>query len=403
MHKLGILARKFYKIPFLHLYWDSQEYSEFFNCFSANQVVDGPLPAKLEKAAIRKLGFEGARALNYARSAIQFALENMPEDGRNEVVVPSFGCTGILQPILQAGLKPVFCDVEKDFNPSEKTIEKALSPRTRAVIVPGLFGKQVEWKPIRSLCKENNLFVVDDASQTLGCNGAGRFGDVAVFSFSLGKMISSTGGGLLCYTRPFPLPPLQPEKYAKVAARAADVILRAGWRKYTLPFLTIDYWLKSKLSPRRFQFQKKRIANLDAAIALKQFAKIEAAVALRKRNARILFDALGGFDRVSLPQSEVFTKFILVFDEGHAAEPKPPLHGKLTTRFVRFMAAKGVECEWSYVPLHYRTPFDACKHSSLSNTRSLWWRCVALPVAPSISEEDMKYVADEARQFLASV
>lgn len=403
MNKLVVLARKFYKIPYLQLFWDSREYAAMRECFLSNSVVDGNAPEKLSKSLARRFGFRSVLPANYGRSAIQLALERLDRDGRDEVVVPSFGCTGTIQPILQAGFKPVFCDMGPDFRVRAQDVEAALSKKTRAVIVPGLYGLPADWRGIKPLCQERGLSVIDDAAQTLGCPNAGANGDAGVFSLSLGKMLSSTGGGVLCSNRPSPFERLPREKYPKVASRAAGVVLRAGCRRFTLPFFSVKDELRRRLKPAGFAFDERGMANLDAAVALRQLDKLSAAVRLRERNARILLDELGSCGGVSLPEAgrgRVFTKFVVSLDEGRAGRGRLE-RGRNTTDFVRFMARKGVECEWVYLPLHYRAPFDAFAGRRLPETEGFWFRSVALPVAPSIGEEGMKFVAGAAKKFFA--
>ncbi|MBI5226933.1 DegT/DnrJ/EryC1/StrS aminotransferase family protein [Candidatus Micrarchaeota archaeon] len=401
---MKILLTKFYKIPFLNLYWDEKERDAFKSCLRDNQIVNGDKNAEFSSAFCKKTGLQTAIGTNLGRSAIQLALESIQKEQGAEVIVPSFGCSGTVQPILQAGLMPRFCDVGPDGNIRAEDIENAATAKTRAVIVPGLYGKSVDWKDINRLTKGTKWFVIDDATQTLGLKDAGKNGNACVFSFALGKLLSSTGGGVLGYNGPRPEPYLEKEMYRNVMGRAANVILLAGMRKYTLPAFTIQYALLSKIRPNTFSFEKKAMANLDASIALCQLDKMDRAMENRRRNAKILMDELCGIDRIELPDfgvGHVFTKFNIVLKTKDEKYRPKSARGTFVTKFVRHMAKAGIECEWSYLPLHLRAPYTEYGHGKLENTEQIWWRNVSLPVAPGLSEENMKTVGKAAKDFFS--
>jgi len=398
IEKISILLRKFYKTPIIRVYWNADEYDAMSKAVQSGQIVNGSSVARLEAEIGKRFGFRAAIGTNLARSAIQTALEAVPADGRDEVIVPSYGCSGTAQPILQAGFKPVFCDVGTDFNVRAEDIRNAVTDRTRAAIVPGLFGKPVKWKPITQYCKEKDIYMIDDASQVLGTPEGGKNGDVGVFSFSLGKLISSTGGGVLCYTGKHHRPALEPESRTDVIARAADVMLRARLRKYTLPLFSAIHVLDKRLKPHSFGYKKRALSNLDAAIALKQLDKIDEILQLRRKNAKMLIKQLEGVP-ATLPQyasGSTFSKFAILIDE--KAPRDRHARGRKTTAFVRAMARRGIECEWNYLPLHLRAPFDQFNRGRLNNTEAMWWRSVSLPIEPDMSEDEMSHVADSAKK-----
>jgi len=206
---IHILSRKFYKIPFLIPYWDAAELNAIKTCLFNNSLTVGESVAELELAVAKKFGFKNVVGTNMGRTAIQLALESTLEGNyghkRTEVLVPSYGCTGTIQPIIQSGFTPVFVDIGKDFNTNADIISTAVTRNTRAAIIPSLGGKPVDWTAIERVCREHDLFVLDDAAQAVGVKYRNRFlgsfGDAGVFSFTLGKVLSATAGGLLVNRR----------------------------------------------------------------------------------------------------------------------------------------------------------------------------------------------------------
>lgn len=408
---ISVLSRKFYKIPFLIPYWDAAELNAIKTCLFKNRLVDGENTAEFERTAAKKFGFKNASGTSMGRAAIQLALERMrmfegdrksERDERKEVLVPSYGCTGIIQPIIQSGLTPVFIDVEKDFNTSANAIRAAVTKNTRAAIIPSLGGKPVDWDSVQCVCREHDLFVVDDAAQAVGVKYRGRFlgsfGDAGVFSFTLGKVLSATAGGLLTSKSGTEGLELPLERRRTVLRRALEVTLRGKYRAYTLPFFAFKDAVRRKLIDKpSYEFRKERLSNLDASIALIQLRKLDKIISLRRRNARILLDELASLDgtTVTLPERDennAFTKFTIILNLKSQQE-RLPARPRVVHDFVKRMASRGVETELSYVPLHYRRPYDAFKANNLKNTESLWWKALNLPVRPGLSEEEMKLVA----------
>jgi dTDP-4-amino-4,6-dideoxygalactose transaminase len=106
------------------------------------------------------------------------------------------------------GLKPVFVDCDPDtFNISTKAIEKAITPKTKAIVPVHLYGQACEMEAIMKIAEENNIFVIEDNAQAIGCdykwNGelkkTGTIGHVGCTSFFPSKNLGCYGdGGAIC-------------------------------------------------------------------------------------------------------------------------------------------------------------------------------------------------------------
>ncbi|MFH1056950.1 MAG: DegT/DnrJ/EryC1/StrS family aminotransferase, partial [Candidatus Micrarchaeota archaeon] len=182
LEKAADVLHKFFKYPLLRPYWDERELKTILGCISSNSLSQGQSTGVFSSRMKKRFGYSSAVATNSGRTAILLALNSIPkEKGRSEVILPSYGCVGTIQPILQAGFTPVFCDVGEDYNISASSISAACSKKTRAVIVPSLFGKPAEWKGIKKISGELGLFAIDDAAQSFGAEYSGvpvgSFGD----------------------------------------------------------------------------------------------------------------------------------------------------------------------------------------------------------------------------------
>jgi len=116
----------------------------------------------------------------------------------DEVIVPSNTYIASILSISHAGLKPVLVEPDiETYNISPKNIEKALTKKTKAILVVHLYGRAVNFDPILKIAKENNLKILEDSAQAHGAKSGNKFvgnlGDAAAFSFYPGKNLGALG------------------------------------------------------------------------------------------------------------------------------------------------------------------------------------------------------------------
>jgi dTDP-4-amino-4,6-dideoxygalactose transaminase len=123
----------------------------------------------------------------------------------HEVITTPFSFVATAGSIAQVGARAVFVDIEPDtFNLDPNKLEKAITPRTRAIIPVHLFGLPADLDPILAIAKSKNLLVIEDAAQAIGSRYNGRFtgtiGDFGCFSFFPSKNLGAAGDGGLITT-----------------------------------------------------------------------------------------------------------------------------------------------------------------------------------------------------------
>jgi dTDP-4-amino-4,6-dideoxygalactose transaminase len=166
------------------------------------QVIDsgryilGPEVEAFEREFAAYLGAEHCVGVANGTDAITLALRALGVEPGDEVVLPSFTFYATAEATVNAGAKPVFCDIDPDtFCVTRETVERALTPRTRAIIAVHLFGNVA---PVPELL-ELGLPVLEDSAQaagaTLGGIKAGALGSAATFSFFPSKNLFCLGDG----------------------------------------------------------------------------------------------------------------------------------------------------------------------------------------------------------------
>ena len=124
----------------------------------------------------------------------------------DEVVMPSHTFTASAYPYIKKGATMAWADVDLLSRVvTAESIEKAITPRTRAVVVVHLYGYVADMVGIAALCKERGLILIEDAAQAIGSElegkKAGSFGDMAVFSFHSHNNLTTLGEGGMLYVR----------------------------------------------------------------------------------------------------------------------------------------------------------------------------------------------------------
>jgi CDP-6-deoxy-D-xylo-4-hexulose-3-dehydrase len=163
---------------------------------------------RFEEQVARLFGKSHGIMVNSGSSANYLAIELLNLPTGSEIITPVLTFATTVAPIIKNGLVPVFVDVEPDtFNIDVDQIEAAISPKTRALMIPSLIGNLPDWQRISDIAREHNLLVVEDSADTLGASlkgqSTGVYSDITTTSFYGSHVINCAGnGGMLCVNRP---------------------------------------------------------------------------------------------------------------------------------------------------------------------------------------------------------
>jgi dTDP-4-amino-4,6-dideoxygalactose transaminase len=166
----------------------------------SGRFILGPEVEAFERELAAYLGREHVIGVGNGTDAITIALIALGIGPGDDVLVPSFTFYASAEAIPHTGARPVFCDVDPDtFCITRETVERALTPATRAIVAVDLFGTPAPLDEIVLLARERGIVVLEDAAQAAGgaLDGrrAGAFGDAATFSFFPSKNLFCLGDG----------------------------------------------------------------------------------------------------------------------------------------------------------------------------------------------------------------
>lgn len=176
---------------------------EVIDVLRSGCYILGPHNKALATDMAEFIGVKHAVTLNSGTDALHLALRALDIGAGDEVITVAFTFVATTEAIGIVGAKPVFVDIDSDtYNLDVAKLEKAITPKTKAIIPVHLYGQPCDMKKIMDIAKRYDLFVIEDCCQAIGAefNGqqVGSFGDVGCFSFFPTKNLGAMGdGGLL--------------------------------------------------------------------------------------------------------------------------------------------------------------------------------------------------------------
>lgn len=223
----------------------------------------------------------------------------------DEVIVPPFTFVATFEAVLAAGAIPVFAEIDETLCLNPDQLEKALSPRTRAVIPVHMCGSMARINEIRDFCQKKGLILLEDACQSLGASYQGKslgtFGLAGCFSFDSVKTVScGEGGGIITDEKDVYL------KADQFADHGHDHLGGADRGADDHPIMGSNF----------------RISELGAAVGLAQIRKLPQILKIQRENKHALKDAMADLPEVQfryIPDpygdSATFLNFFLPTEE----------------------------------------------------------------------------------------
>ena len=194
--------------------WGPDELMAALDVLLDGRITMGPRTEQFESAWAQRIGTAGACMVNSGSSANLLALAALaspdaPQGLRSgdEVLVPAVAWSTSVFPIAQVGCVPVLVDVDPStFNIDPRALERAVTDRTRAVLVIHALGNPCDMDAVMAVARARKLWVIEDCCEAAGAelNGrpVGTFGDLSTFSFFFSHHLTTGEGGVVCFREP---------------------------------------------------------------------------------------------------------------------------------------------------------------------------------------------------------
>ena len=317
----------------------------------------GPNSAEFEKQIAEIFGKRYAVFVNSGSSANLLVSQLIP---KGEIITPALTFATTLTPLLQCGLTPVFIDSGiQTFLPTIEDIEKAITPKTTAIMIPDLLGNRMNSMALRALCDARGLIYIQDSCDTVIRDTA--HGHFVTTSFYGSHIITAMGGGGMVMSDDKEA--IDRIRTMRDWGRGVDVSEKIEDRyKYAID--EIPYDGKFVYMERGFNM---RPVDAQAAFGLEQLKRFPVFVIQRKKNFQQLYDFFSKYPYLNMPISQFnpnwlafpitlnnapFTRYELVdWFESHNIQTRPIFSGNVT-RHAAFREYKGNFPNADYVMEH---------------------------------------------------
>jgi len=207
-------------------------------------------------------------------AALTLALAACGVGARDEVIIPPFTFVATMESVLMAGAIPVFAEIDETLCLNPDSVEKAITPRTKAVIPVHMCGSMARIDRLKDVCDTHKLILIEDACQSVGAEfqgkAAGTFGDMGCFSFDAVKTITCGEGG------------------AVVTAKKELYTSADAYSDHGHDHIGSDRGMEEHL----FLGANFRISELNAAVGVAQLGKLDGILKTQRENKKAIKDAL---------------------------------------------------------------------------------------------------------------
>ncbi len=279
---------------------------------------------------------EYAVSVNSATAALHIAVAACGVGPGDEVIVTPYSMCASATCIIMQNAIPVFVDIEEDsFCIDPEKIEKAITPRTKAIIVVHLFGRPANMDEIIKIASENNLYVIEDSAQSPGATYksrlAGTIGDIGVFSLNQHNTITSGEGGF-------------------AITKDENMALKMQLIRNHGEVIVGDMNIEDIGNIVGFNY---RMTELEAAVAVEQFKKLDFLNNHRIELAEYLTENLLEFRGLMLPQKCKEDKHVYFVYPIRVEEDTVGISRDI---FVKALQAEGIPFGGGYVKPIYLEP-----------------------------------------------
>jgi len=295
----------------------------------------------------------------------------------DEVIMPVFNIASTAFAAIYCGAKPVFVDSEPDtWNMDPTQIERKITRRTKAIIPVHIYGHPCDMTAIMRIARKHKLIVIEDAAEAHGAEYRGKkvggIGDMGCFSFYGNKIITCGEGGMVVTNK------------KKWADRMRGL--------KNLSFLTEKRFWHKELG---FNY---RMTNMQAALGLAQFKRINEMIERHRTNAKLYNSLLRDIPGVTLPVERpliknVYWMYSILIDKDF---------GRSRNELMKRLKSMGVESRTFFIPMHQQPVLKKVGIASTGRypvADDISRRGLYLPSGSGLKKKEIEYVCDCIRKI----
>ncbi|OIO99689.1 MAG: transcriptional regulator [Bacteroidetes bacterium CG2_30_32_10] len=349
------------------------------NVVSSTAYINGPEVKNFQAELEQYLGVKHVIPCANGTDALQVAMMALGLKPGDEVITASFTFVATAEVIALLGLTPVLVDVLPDtFNIDPKAIEKAITPKTKAIVPVHLFGQSSDLEAVMAIAKKHNLFVIEDNCQAIGSDyiykdgskkKTGTIGHVGCTSFFPSKNLGCYGDGGAIFTNDDKL------------ANDIRIIVNHG--------MTVRYY-------HDLIGVNSRLDSIQAAILRIKLSKLDNYAKARQKAADYYDKAFANNPKLITPKRSSFSNHVF---HQYTLVTKGIDRNKLQ----EFLQSKEIPAMIYYpVALHMQKAYldPRYKEGDFPVTEMLCKSVISLPMHTELDEEQLKYITDGVLAFV---
>lgn len=329
---------------------DQDDYRHVMNVMKSGMLVQGEQVVRFEENLSSFIGVKNGVAVSSGTAAIHLSLIALGIGREDEVIIPSYVCPALLNAVMYVNAVPVIADINRStFNIDADDLKKRITKKTKAIIVPHMFGLAAEIDRIISF----GIPVIEDCAQSIGSlyqgHYTGTFGVCSIFSFYATKMLATGEGGMVLS---------DDDGLSRIIRELRD-------------------YDEKDLYSVRYNY---KMTDIQAALGISQLKKVPSFIE-RRRKIADFYDGTLQKKTFSIPEvpgerKHIYYRYVLLLDNASG--------------FIKEMKRKGIECKRPvFKPLH--------RYLGLSGypvTEEIWNKAVSIPIYPSLSDEELRRITD---------
>ncbi len=314
---------------------------------------------KFENKFVNYIGSNYAKATSSGTTALHLALLSLNVKKGDEVIIPSYVCSSVMSAVNMTGAIPVLADIqdnflEKGYNISGEKINNLINKKTKAIIVPHMFGIPADLESIIKVA--GKIPIIEDCAHSLGAkyNGemTGTIGDIGIFSFYATKLISTGQGGMITTNS------------EKLFDKITDLTKYDERKEYRVSY---NY----------------SMSDIQAALGISQLSKLDFFIERRTEICKIYDSAIdkSSLRKINRPDESYPFRYIVLTESLYQKENVKSL----------LLSNNIISENPIYNPLHRYLGLDSEK---FPNTEKAFQQSLSVPLYPALTDKEVDYISN---------
>jgi len=372
-------------IPIIKPYFGKEEEDAAIRVIRSGWITQGPIVAEFEKNFAEYVGTKYAIAVSSCTTALHLALIVAGIKNGDEVILPSHTFIATANVVVCCGGVPVFVDIDlRTFNMDTDKIEKAITNRTKAIMIVHQMGLPADNDKIYEIARKNNLKVIEDTACAIGSKYKGKYigtdAALACFSFHPRKVLTTGEGGMITTNN---------EEYEKTLrflrhhGMSVSDLARHGSKELVFEEYNIIGY-------------NYRLTDLQAAIGIEQLKKLNWILERRRKLAK-------NYNKYFQESGYLVPPFIPDYAEtnyqSYCAYINPESK-KTRNGLMKYLLGKGITTRRGIMSVHREKPYiEIGEKYDLVNSEKASDNAIILPLYSQMTEDEQLFVVNSIKEY----